>query len=116
MSEINMLTNVSEENQKEFYAKNYREFVSNSLYAYLFEGLQLREIERKYLDEDFQGFFAKEVLNMMGVDTSKKSKNRGIFSRKSVSEIIVMLSAHEDARMKTIGLALTERLTFDLLM
>lgn len=36
-----------------------------------------RQIEHKYIDIDAQGFFAKVTLNQLGIDTSKKSKNKG---------------------------------------
>ncbi len=112
MKDIVMLTNVKEQDQNDFIISKYPQFVANSLYGYLFQGLDLRRIEEVYLDvgnDDFCGFFAKGVLNKMGVCTSKKSGNRGKYAGEDLSKVILKLKASEDACLNNIGTVLSQK-------
>ena len=87
MNDIVFISELTIDNQNEFIKTEYPEFMYSALYGYLFEKLDLRGIERKYLGKEHQGFFSKVVLNHLGIDTSKKSKNMGIYYKKDVKEV-----------------------------
>ena len=104
MAEITLLASVSEKDQNDFYSDKYKTFLSNALYGYLFLGSDLREIEREYLNtNELLGFFSKGVLNMMGIDTSRKSKNRGKYHNMKISEVVPLLMSRNDVRLNNIG-------------
>ena len=88
----------------------YRNFIFNAVYGFLFEGLQLRDIELKYLGRGQRGFFSKAVLNMIGIDTSVQSKNRGIFSGRNIDEVGTILMSENDPLVNNIGRILLKKL------
>ena len=92
---------------------DYPGFVYSAVYGYLFEGLYLRDIEAKYLGKECQGFFAKDVLNFVGIDTSKKAMNCGKFAGMDVQLIGKALLSDKDPIVNNIGRILLKK-RFDL--
>lgn len=104
MSGITLIPKITEKNQNDFIVDEYHSFLANALYGYLFESLFLRDIEEKYLSTTgLQGFFAKGVLNLMGIDTSTKTGNRGLYKGKDVNEVANDLINCSDIRINNIG-------------
>ena len=106
MPEIALL-DIDDETQNEFYTHRYPEFLGCAVYGYLFEGLYLRDIESRYLHNDkLNGFFAKGVLNSMGIQTPRSEVNRGIYKNRNVLEVASELLASSDSQINNIGRAL----------
>lgn len=109
MSGIALLKDSNIKDQNDFLIDTYRNFIFNAVYGFLFEGLQLRDIELRYLGKEQRGFFSKAVLNMIGIDTSKESKNRGIFSGRNIDEVCVFLMSENDPLINNIGRILSRK-------
>ena len=108
MPEI-VLLDIDDETQNDFYSHRFSEFLGCAVYGYLFEGLYLRDIESKYLHNDtLEGFFARAVLNSMGIATPKRAVNRGIYGERRVLEVAMELLASPDAQINNIGRALCD--------
>ncbi len=103
MSDIILLSKTDIKLQNQFLFDNYPSFVHSAVHGYLFEGLNLREIEDKYLGKEQQGFFAKVVLNMVGIDTSRRSKNCGKYAGMDEKLVANKLMADGDPRINNIG-------------
>ena len=64
----------------------------------------MREIENKYLGQIVNnGFFAKTVLNLVGIDTSRKSRNCGKFAGQNVMETAKRLLEDSDPVVNNLG-------------
>ena len=106
MSEIT-IHQIDPNDQDEFFNQKYQMFLFNAVYGYLFEGLDLRSLEVKYLnDEKHNGHFSRSVLNLMGIDTAVKSHNIGLYSGRDVVEVVKELVSSPDHRLNNIGWAL----------
>lgn len=100
---------VDPQDQYEFFIEGYPSFLGSAIYGYLFLGLDLRQIEVEYLHTlELQGFFAKAVLNLMGIDTSKGSKNKGVFTGADVRSVTQSLLASPNCLHNNIGHALLD--------
>ena len=107
MSDI-VLTQVGAYEQSQFFDRVYSEFLCHAVYGYLVEGLNLRQIEARYLGNDgLEGSFSKAVLNSMGIDTSNSSGNRGRYSGCNVDDVVKSLISSGDSRLANIGKALS---------
>lgn len=104
MKAISLLPDVTIKNQIDFLENNGK-FVSNAIYGYLFENLTLREIESKYLGIDAQGFYAKAVLNCIGLDTSSRgpNNNKGIYNVSELDQVVSALISDSDPMLNSIG-------------
>lgn len=103
MKSVSLLPDITIENQIDF-IEDFDKFVSNAVYGYLFEGLTLREIESKYLGLESTGFFARTVLQGVGIDTSRKVEgNKGIYDKSELDNIIRYLISDSDPRLNNIG-------------
>ena len=108
MPEIALL-DIDDETQNEFYIHRYPEFLGCAVYGYLFEGLYLRDIESRYLHNDkLNGFFAKGVLNSMGIKTPRSELNRGIYKDCNVLEVASELLVSSNPQFNNIGRALCD--------
>lgn len=106
MSDI-VLIPISEFEQNQFFDEMYSKFLYRAVYGYLVEGLDLRQIEIHYLNNDkLQGFFSKAVLNYMGIDTSKSSRNKGRFFGRDIDAVVKELLSSDDLILSNIGRAL----------
>ncbi len=104
MKGISLRPDVTIKNQIDFLENNGK-FVSNAIYGYMFEDLTLREIESKYLGVDAQGFYAKTVLNCVGLDTSSRgpNNNKGIYNASELDQVISALVSDSDPMLNGIG-------------
>ncbi len=109
MTVISILNDVDIKKQNKFLMDDYPGFIYSAVYGYLFEGLKLRDIEAKYLGKECQGFFAKNVLNLIGISTSKESKNCGIYAGMNVSLVAKALLSDKDPMVNNIGRILTKK-------
>jgi len=82
-------------------------FVSNAIYGYLFENLALLDIELKYIGVNVRGFYAKTVLNGVGLDTSRKG-NRGLYQGENLNDVINLFLSDQDPILNNIGRLLKE--------
>ena len=98
---LTLSNDVSVKQQNDFCNNIYYDFLSNAVYAYLFNGLTLREIEEYYLGKDANGFFSRAVLNHLGIETD--GSFRGIYSKDDLAEVIQFMMASGDVRMNNIG-------------
>ncbi len=103
MAEIQTSEGISLDRQNEFILDGYRNFMYSAVYGFLFERLNLRELEIKYLGNGCQGFFAKNVLNMVGIDTSKSAGNCGRFAGMDVRAVAKDLVSDENPVICNIG-------------
>lgn len=112
MAEIRTLAEVGINQQNDFLLGNYRNFIYSAVYGFLFEGLNLRELEVKYLglENDGRGFFAKNVLNMIGIDTSKPAGNCGRFAGRDVQAVARVFMTDKDPVVCNIGRILAKRI------
>ncbi len=69
----------------------------------MFENLNLNEVEVKYLGVDVKGFYAKAVLNGIGLDTSRGSHNKGRCKSLDLNEVISAFNSDSDTRVNNIG-------------
>ena len=104
MKAVSLKPKITIKKQIDFLEKNEK-FVSNAVYGYMFENLTLREIENKYLGIDAQGFYAKTVLNCVGLDTSSRgtSNNKGIYNPSELEQVISILLLDSEPLMNNIG-------------
>ena len=104
MKAISICPNTTVKNQIDFREKN-KNFMSKAVYGYMFENLTLREIEAKYLGKDAQGFYAKTVLNCLGLDTSSRGtkNNKGIYDPSELDHVISILLSDPDPLINNIG-------------
>ncbi len=73
------------------------ELVPEIIYCYLFKGIGVAEIEEYLLKtKELNGWVSKVFLNLYGIDTSVKSKNRGIYAGRTVADVVKELSASSD--------------------
>ncbi len=110
MADILILNDVDIKQQNKFLIDDYPGFIYSAVYGYLFEGLYLREIEAKYLGKECQGFFAKNVLNCIGINTSKKAKNCGRYNGKDVDSVAKALLSDTDPMANNIGRILIKKI------
>ena len=77
---------------------NHRELndlIPEIIYLYLFKGMSLTAIENKLFNtENYNGWLSKSILNYHGIDTEKD--NKGMYSEKSVQEVVNKLYASSD--------------------
>lgn len=109
MSGIQTLDNIDINKQNAFLFNDYHNFIYSAVYGFLFEGLNLRDLEVKYLGNGCQGFFAKNVLNMIGIDTSKNAGNCGRFAGMNVQEVAKDLLSDNDPIINNIGHILSRK-------
>lgn len=70
-----------------FNHRSIDDLVPEIIYYYLFKGLSLTAIEEKlFRTEEYKGWLSKTFLNYFGIDTEKE--NKGIFSEKTVPEVV----------------------------
>ncbi len=110
MADIQTVVEVGINQQNDFLFDNYHNFIYSAVYGFLFEGLKLRDLEIKYLGNECQGFFAKNVLNMIGIDTSKSSKNCGRFAGLNVQAVAKDLMSDDNPVICNIGRILLKRI------
>ena len=110
MADILIMSGADIKQQNKFLMDDYPGFIYSAVYGYLFEGLYLRDIEAKYLGRECQGFFAKNVLNFIGIDTSKKAKNCGRYAGMDVNLISKALLSDKDPMANNIGRILSKKL------
>ena len=92
-----LLNNISVNEQLDFCITRFPSLMGNIVYGYLFESLALRDLDVKYLNNDgLNGFFAKCVLNSIGIDTSRI--NLGIYQGQDVDDICRVLQSSDDPR------------------
>ena len=104
MGNVCIIDGIDIKQQLNFIGRDYPSFLYSAVYGYLFERLQLREIEYRYLGEVVNnGFFAKTVLNLVGIDTSKKAKNCGRFAGQDVQDTAKQLLEDADPIVNNIG-------------
>ena len=77
---------------------NHRELndlIPEIIYLYLFKGMSLISIENTlFHTEAYKGWLSKTFLNYYGIDTEKE--NKGIYSDKSVMEVVTDLYQSSD--------------------
>ena len=110
MADISILGDVDIKQQNKFLMDDYPGFIFSAVYGYLFEGLYLRDIEVKYLGKECQGFFAKDVLNFIGIDTSKRAKNCGRYAGMDVGLVAKALMSDNDPMANNIGRILIKKI------
>lgn len=103
MVEIPIKADSTIENQLDF-LKRFPFFPENAVYGFLFENLTLREVESKYLGIDGEGFFAKSVLNALGIDTCNKC--RGVLVNQDLKMTSDAMVTDKDQRINMIGVLL----------
>lgn len=92
-----LLDNVDVNEQLDYCITRFPAIMSNFVYGYLFEDLTLRDLEIRYLNNDkAKGFFAKTVLNSLGVDTS--GSNLGMYRGREVDDVCRELQNSTDPR------------------
>ena len=104
MKAVSLRPDITIKTQIDF-MENNEKFVSKAVYGYLFEDLTLREIESKYLGVDAQGFYAKTVLNCIGLDTSSRgpNNNKGIYNPSELDQVVSVLLSDPEPLMNNIG-------------
>lgn len=105
MTEFNIRNGTTTRSQIRF-LQQYEEFPKRAVYGFLFENLNLRQIESKYLNIEGEGFFAKSVLNSLGVDTS--NKNRGSMSTCDLKSVTNSFITDTDPRKVVLSNLLNE--------
>lgn len=92
-----LLDSVNVNEQLDYCITRFPAIMSNFVYGYLFENLRLRDLEIRYLNNDkSNGFFAKSVLNSLGVDTS--GSNLGIYRGREIDDVCRGLQNSGDPR------------------
>lgn len=78
-----------------FNHRNIDDLIPEIIYLYLFKGLSLTAIENQlFHTENYKGWLSKSFLNYYGIDTEKD--NKGIYSEKSVQEVVDELYRSSD--------------------
>lgn len=76
-----------------FAHQDINDVIPEVIYCFLFKGLSLTAIEERLLGTDeLHGWFSKCILNYYGIDTERESDNKGIYDRKSMSEVVDILT------------------------
>ncbi len=101
MAAAALLAGVTIKSQISIIEKNWM-FAPKAVYGYMFEDLNLHEIEVKYLGVDAKGFYARAVLNGIGLDTSRGS-NKGRCKSLDLDEVVSIMNSDSNPMVNNIG-------------
>jgi len=101
MDVVTLLAGVTVKSQIDIIDRNWT-FAPKAVYGYIFEDMNLHEIEVKYLGVDAKGFYARAVLNGIGLDTSRRS-NKGRCKSLDLDEAISIMNQDSNPLVNNIG-------------
>lgn len=80
------------------------ELAAEIIYQYLFKGSGVRKTEDTVFGkQEWNGHFAKCLLNYYGIETSSESHNNGVYQGESLKDVIDELLKSKNPSRRTVG-------------